>query len=86
MDILLKNVPTDVYNVVSDTQNELKKKKKRTVSQSEVIIHLLRKSQPYNCDSCGKPITGEKHQMHDEQFNPQNAFECDSCFKKSISD
>lgn len=46
MDILYRNVPETIYNLIADKQCELKKKKRREVSQSEAITSLLKEFVP----------------------------------------
>lgn len=38
----LKAIPKDVYDIVSDQQNHLKKKFKRNVSMERIIYRLIR--------------------------------------------
>jgi hypothetical protein len=44
MDILYRNVSSAIYNLIADKQCQMKKEKKRDVSQSEAITQLLKKS------------------------------------------
>jgi len=42
MNILYRDVPENVYNLICDKQNEMQKKKKQKVSQSTALTALLK--------------------------------------------
>lgn len=37
------------------------------------------------CSICGEEKTGPKYKLYDENYNPQNGYECQSCFEQRLN-
>ena len=42
--IHLKNIPTELYEIILDKQSDIRKKKKKIINQSQIVIMLLKEA------------------------------------------